>query len=121
MTYDELADYCKEASKTISELDYKNRMLDKENQELKEKLLVTQTNEETFRLEMEDITRALGLNEDTLFDDVKASVRNLKDNWKRLTQKMIDSFNKTQDVQFLDVLQVMQEIEQGSDSDEKRM
>ena len=38
MTYDELADYCKEASKTISELDYKNRMLDKENQELKSKL-----------------------------------------------------------------------------------
>ena len=37
MTYDELADYCKEASKTISELDYKNRILDKENQELKEK------------------------------------------------------------------------------------
>lgn len=38
MTYDELADYCKEASKTISELDYKNRMLDKENQELKKQL-----------------------------------------------------------------------------------
>lgn len=38
MTYDELADYCKEASKTISEIDCKNRMLDKENQELKEKL-----------------------------------------------------------------------------------
>lgn len=38
MTYDELTGYCKEASKIISELDYKNRMLDKENQELKEKL-----------------------------------------------------------------------------------
>lgn len=38
MTYDELADYCKEASKTISKLDYKNRMLEKENQELKQKL-----------------------------------------------------------------------------------
>lgn len=38
MTYDELADYCKEASKTISEIDCKNRMLDKENQELKEKI-----------------------------------------------------------------------------------
>lgn len=35
MTYDELIDYCKEASQTISELDYKNRMLEKENQELK--------------------------------------------------------------------------------------
>lgn len=38
MTYDELANYCKEASKIISELDYKNRMLEKENQELKKKL-----------------------------------------------------------------------------------
>ena len=29
---------------------------------------------------------------------------------------MIDSFNESQDVQFLDVLQDMQELEQGSDS-----
>lgn len=38
MTYDELIDYCKEAGQTISELDYKNRMLEKENQELKKQL-----------------------------------------------------------------------------------
>lgn len=66
---------------------------------------------------MEEITQTLGLDENTIFDDVKASVRNLKDNWKRLTQKMIDSFNKTQDVQFLEVLQVMQELERGSNYD----
>lgn len=41
----------------------------------------------------------------------------LKDNWIKLRQKMIDSFNKTQDVQFLEVLQDMQELE-GSDSNE---
>lgn len=52
----------------------------KENKQLKEQLLVTQTNEETFKLEMEDITRVLGLAEDTLFDDVKAYARSLKDN-----------------------------------------
>ena len=52
----------------------------KENQELKEKLLVTQTNEETFRLEMEDITKILGLDEYTIFDDVKAYAKSLKDN-----------------------------------------
>lgn len=40
----------------------------------------------------------------------------LKDNWNTLKQKMIDSFNESQDVQFLDVLQYMQELEQGSDS-----
>ena len=38
MNKDELVDYCKEASQTISELDYKNRMLEKENQKLKEQL-----------------------------------------------------------------------------------
>lgn len=38
MTYDELVDYCKEASQTISELDYKNRILEKENQKLKKQL-----------------------------------------------------------------------------------
>lgn len=38
MTYDELVDYCKEASQTISELDYKNRKLEKENQKLKSQL-----------------------------------------------------------------------------------
>lgn len=60
----------------------------KENQELKEKLLVTLTNEETFRLEMEDITKILGLDEDTLFDDVKAYARSLKDNWNKLKEFM---------------------------------
>lgn len=41
--------------------------------------------------------------------------KQLKDNWNKLKQKIIDSFNKTQDVQFLDILQVMQELE-GSDN-----
>ena len=38
MNKDELVDYCKEASQTISELDYKNRILEKENQELKKQV-----------------------------------------------------------------------------------
>lgn len=56
----------------------------KENKQLKEQLLVTQDNEETFRLEMEDITQTLGLDEDALFDDVKAYARSLKNNWNTL-------------------------------------
>ena len=60
--------------------------LEKENERLKEQLLVAQTNEETFRLEMEDITKILGLDEDTLFDDVKAYARSLKDNWNKLEE-----------------------------------
>lgn len=54
--------------------------LQQENKQLKEQLLVTQTNEETFRLEMEDITRILGLDEDIIFDDVKTYARSLKEN-----------------------------------------
>ncbi len=91
--------------------------LEIENGKLKEQLLVSQTNEETFRLEMEDITKILGLDEDTIFDDVKAYVRSLKDNWTELRKQEINRFNKTQDVQFLYVLQDMQEIEK-SDSNE---
>lgn len=41
-----------------------------------------------------------------------------EDNWNTLKQKMIDSFNKTQDVQFLDVLQDIEKLEKGSDSNE---
>ena len=55
-------------------------VLQQENKQLKEQLLATQTNEETFRLEMEDITRILGLDEDIIFDDVKTYARSLKEN-----------------------------------------
>lgn len=57
--------------------------LKEENKKLKDQLLVAQTNEETFRLEMKDITKTLGLDEDTLFDDVKVYARGLKDNWNK--------------------------------------
>ena len=59
---------------------YQIELLQQENKQLKEQLLATQTNEETFRLEMEDITRILGLDEDTIFDDVKTYARSLKEN-----------------------------------------
>lgn len=42
--------------------------------------------------------------------------KQLKDNWNKLKKQEIDRFNESQDVQFLDVLQDMQELEQGSDS-----
>ena len=55
---------------------------------------------------------------DNYFKKVYLENKQLKDNWIKLRQKMIDSFNKTQDVQFLDILQDMQELEQGSDSND---
>lgn len=42
--------------------------------------------------------------------------KQLKDNWNKLRKQEINRFNKTQDVQFLYVLQDMQELEQGSDN-----
>ncbi len=42
--------------------------------------------------------------------------KQLKDNWNELRKQEINRFNKTQDVQFLYVLQDMQEIEK-SDSE----
>lgn len=107
--------------------------LQQENKQLKEQLLVTQTNEETFRLEMKDITQTLGLDEDTLFDDVKVYVRSLKDNWNEL-KEYIDktkikefeksygkrygkTFNQAEIIVCNMILNKMQEL-QGSDSDE---
>lgn len=51
-------------------------------------------------------------------DNLEKQNKQLKYSWNKLKEKIIDSFNKTQDVQFLDVLQDMQELEQGSDSNE---
>ena len=100
--------------------------IQKENKQLKEQLLVTQDNEETFRLEMEDITQTLGLDEDTLFDDVKAYARSLKDNWNKLKEwvdKCYDYYTNEKDyiggrLCFTDMKDKMQEIEQGNDSNE---
>lgn len=95
--------------------------LQQENQQLKEQLLVTQDNEETFRLEMEDITQTLGLDEDALFDDVKAYAGSLKDNWNKLKECLKDVMNScdADDKDFVEtILDIMQEIEKGSDSNE---
>lgn len=96
--------------------------LQQENKQLKEQLLVTQTNEETFRLEMEDITKTLGLDEDTIFDDVKVYARNLKDNWNKLKEIIKKKFvaqggftsYEWNDL-LNELLDKMRELEQGSD------
>ena len=41
----------------------------------------------------------------------------LKDTWNKLRRQVIDSFNMSQDIQFLCVLQDMQELEEGSNYD----
>ena len=81
-TLDEYETRCNVNKEIIEEIE----QLQQENKQLKEQLLVTQTNEETFRLEMKDITQTLGLDEDTIFDDVKIYARSLKDNWNKLKE-----------------------------------
>ena len=104
--------------------------IQKENKQLKEQLLVAQTNEETFRLEMKDITKTLGLDEDTIFDDVKVCVKNLKDNWNKLKEYLFDirkrgfalqnlanvTKNTEPNIAILIIINKLQELEQGSDS-----
>lgn len=103
--------------------------LKEENKKLKEQLSVTQTNEETFRLEMVDITKILGLDEHTLFDDVKVYARSLKDNWNKLKKDLelvVDyglgdessKWDKIYGEYAKSTLKFMQELEQGSDSNE---
>jgi hypothetical protein len=117
----------------IQELELLVGKLKQENKRLKEQLLVTQTNEETFRLEMKDITQTLGLDEDTLFDDVKVYVRSLKDNWNELKEyidktkikefeksygkRYSKTFNQAEIIVCNMILNKMQEL-QGSDSNE---
>lgn len=93
--------------------------LQQENKQLKEQLLVTQTNEETFRLEMGAITQALGLDENTLFDDVKTYVRILKDNWNELKEFIVKEYYmylpleaSTKSITIL--IDKMAELEQGN-------
>lgn len=96
---------------------------------LKEQLSVTQTNEETFRLEMVDITKILGLDEHTIFDDVKAYIKILKDNWNKLKKALelvVDyglgdessKWDKIYGEYAKSTLKFVQELEQGSDSNE---
>ena len=96
---------------------------------LKEQLSVTQTNEETFRLEMVDITKILGLDEHTIFDDVKAYIKILKDNWNKLKKDLelvVDyglgdessKWDKIYGEYAKSTLKFVQELEQGSDSNE---
>ena len=92
--------------------------LEQENKQLKEQLLVTQDNEETFRLEMEDITQTLGLDENALFDDVKAYAGSLKDNWNTLKEWLYEEHylyvpEIARNSTYQAVLDKMQELERG--------
>ena len=57
-------------------------------QKLSSELRISQTNEETYRLEMQDITKCLGLDEHTIFDEVKEKATNLQEEIERLNNEV---------------------------------
>ena len=96
MNKDELVDYCKEASQTISELGYKNRMLEKENQELKKQVEDVELNWEIIKQYCLDEQIPEEYDEYNSYIEFSNSVYD-------------DIFNKMKNL----------ELEQGSDSNEK--
>lgn len=94
MTYDELADYCKEASQTISELDYKNRMLVDERNQLKKQL--------------EETNRKLFLTKNEL-DMRQKSIDNKLNQQKEFIKFLEDNYKETQDIWYIKILQKYKE------------
>lgn len=118
----QLKNALEEYKNPIKYFKYANKNVTEENKQLKEQLLVTQDNEETFRLEMEDITQTLGLDEDTLFDDVKAYAGSLKNNWNKLkeyvtNEPILDFYNDKLPFEIIikKIKDKMQELEGGCD------
>lgn len=92
-----------------------------ENKKLKEQLLVTQDNEETFRLEMEDITQILGLDEDALFDDVKAYARSLNDNWNKLKKYIKETKLKILEAEIEQLYEFIAKIQHLGETEQQRL
>lgn len=113
---------CDDEEQFLKDIYHNLNCLQQENQQLKEQLLVIQDNEETFRLEMEDITKTLGLDEDALFDDVKAYAGSLKENWNKLkeyvtNEPILDFYNDKLPFEIIikKIKDKMQELEKGCD------
>lgn len=126
--------YYKDESKTLrlDDVDYNiipnsgiKPLLDKlqqENQQLKQWDINKDTRNSRQRVANKNLSRTFQkLKKDNNVitnNNIKLLKENnqLKDNWNKLTKQVVNRFNESQDVQFLDVLQDMQEIEQGSDN-----
>ena len=137
MNKDELIEYCKEASQTISELDYKNRLLEKENQELKSQLKGTThcfDEEEHKRLseqlelltskldeydlivdeinqlkqQLEETDRKLFLTKNEL-DMWQKSIDNKLNQQKEFIKFLEDNYKETQDIWYIKILQKYKE------------
>lgn len=119
MNKDELADYCKEASQTISKLDYKNRILEKENKRLSEQLelLISKLDEYDLIVdERNQLKKQLEETEKCLKDMYHINIENDKELEKTKTQQkefikfLEDNYKETQDIWYIKILQKYKEI-----------
>ena len=100
--------------------------LEKENQRLNDRDLIIAAELTKLQDENKQLTNELDRYkwcnpkkvEIIQFEELQQKHDKQLDNWNKLIKQVIDRFNKSQDIQFLDVLQDMQELEQGSDSNE---
>ena len=111
MNKDELVDYCKEASQTISELDYKNRILEKENKRLSEQLELLTSKLDEYDLivdERNQLKKQLEETEKCLKDMYHINIENDKELEKAKTQQkefikwLENGIEKVKNTEFLD-------------------
>ena len=76
--------------------------LKQEIERLKTELEIAKDNEETYRLEMLDITKRLGLKEDTMFDEVKDKAEILNNIIKEV-REYLDTLEKQRAYKFVEV------------------
>ena len=95
---------------------------DKKFNELEKELEVAKCNEEAYRLEMLDITKRLGLDEETLFDDVKDKAERLNNIINKFNDFIEEVYNHinlgNESEEFMLIFDKWQKLK-GSDINEK--
>lgn len=94
--------------KVVDKVNWDNQLLKKKNKQLQER--------------MEYLERSNNRREDTIFEQSQ-KINDLEDNWDKLKEHLTNRYNNgTESISyrqvFLEIREMMQEIEQGSDSNE---
>jgi hypothetical protein len=90
--------------------------------DIKKELEVAKTNEETYRLEMLDITKRLGLDEETLFDDVKDKAERLNKQLQLISDEFLkyDWENSSKEQIINQLKSLYNSIFKGNDKDGRK-
>lgn len=94
--------------KVVDKVNWENQLLKKKNKQLQER--------------MEYLERSNNRREDTIFEQSQ-KISDLEDNWEKIKEHLTNRYNNgTESISyrqvFLEIREMMQEIEQGSDSNE---